>query len=183
MGLMDVLTGMNNGPRGGGSLGADGRGGMSPIIVAALGLLAYKAVKGIGAPQQPASQPPTAPARSSGSLGDILGSLGLGGARGSTGAGGLEGVLSGGLGDLVRQFQAAGRGDVANTWVSTGENKPIESQDLEKVLTPEQIDFLTQKTGMSRSELLNGLSEKLPQVVDRLTPQGRIPAPHELEQV
>ncbi len=56
-------------------------------------------------------------------------------------------------------------------------------QDLEKVLTPEQIDFLTQKTGMSRSELLNGLSEQLPQVVDRLTPQGRIPAPHELEQV
>jgi uncharacterized protein YidB (DUF937 family) len=120
MGLMDVLTGMNNGPRGGGSLGADGRGGMSPIIVAALGLLAYKAVKGIGAPQQPASQPPTAPARSSGSLGDILGSLGLGGARGSTGAGGLEGVLSGGLGDLVRQFQAAGRGDVANTLFPPG---------------------------------------------------------------
>lgn len=184
MGLMDVLTGMSNGPGGGlaGSLGGGGRGGMSPIVMAALGLLAYKAVKGMRAPQQPAGQPSAPPSRSSGSLGDILGSLGLGGAAAGSGAG-LGGILSGGLGDLVRQFQAAGHGDTANSWISAGENKPIAPQDLEKVLTPEQIDFLTQKTGMGRSELLNGLSQQLPQMVDRLTPQGRMPAPHEMEQV
>ena len=185
MGLMDVLTGMSNGPRGGlgGGFGGGGRSGMSPIVMAALGLLAYKAVKGMRASEQPtappaAMQPQTAPA--GGSLGSILGSLGLGGAA-SAGAG-LGGILSGGLGDLVRQFQAAGHGDTANSWVSSGENKPIAPQDLEKVLTPEQIDFLTQKTGMSRGELLNGLSQQLPQVVDQLTPHGRLPAPHEMDQ-
>jgi uncharacterized protein YidB (DUF937 family) len=92
-------------------------------------------------------------------------------------------VLSGGLGDLLRQFQDAGHGEAANSWVASGQNKSIAPRDLEKVLTPDQIDFLMQKTGMSRTELLNGLSQKLPQVVDGLTPQGRIPAPHELKQV
>jgi len=190
VGLMDVLTGMSNGPRGGfggglgGGFGGGGRNGMSPIVMAALGLLAYKAVKGMRASEQPtappaAMQPQNAPA--GGSLGSILGSLGLGGAA-SAGTG-LGGILSGGLGDLMRQFQAAGHGDTAHSWVSSGENKPIVPQDLEKVLTPVQIDFLTQKTGMSRGELLNGLSQQLPQVVDQLTPQGRIPTPHELEQV
>jgi uncharacterized protein YidB (DUF937 family) len=148
--------------------------------MAALGLLAYKAVKGMRAPQQPATQPSAAPAQTDGSLGGILGSLGLGGSAAPSGA--LGGILSGGIGDLVRQFQAAGHGQVANSWVASGQNKPIPSQELEKVLAPEQIDFLMQKTGMTRTELLNGLSQKLPEVVDRLTPQGRIPAPHELEQ-
>ncbi|HLG47750.1 MAG TPA: YidB family protein [Reyranella sp.] len=178
MGLMDVLAGMSNSP-GGGSSG--GHRGMSPLVMAALGLLAYKAVKGMGTQQQQPSAQPSATPPPSGSLGDILGSLGLG--SGAATGSGLGGILSSGLGDLVRQFQAAGHGDTANSWVASGENKPIAPKDLENVLTPEQIDFLMQKTGMTRTELLSGLSQKLPQVVDGLTPQGRIPAPHEIEQV
>jgi uncharacterized protein YidB (DUF937 family) len=179
VGLLDVLTGMSNGPRGGfgGGIGSRGRGGMSPILMAALGLLAYKAVKGMSSTQ---AAPASAGApRPGGGLGDILGSLGLGGAAAS-GSPGLGGVLSGGLGDLVRQFQNAGKGDVADSWVSTNQNRQLAPHDLEKVLTPDQIDFLTEKTGMSREELLAGLSEQLPHVVDTLTPQGRLPAPHEL---
>ncbi|MBY0324635.1 MAG: YidB family protein [Reyranella sp.] len=177
MGLMDVLTGMRNGP--GGGLGGGGVGGaMSPILMAALGLLAYKAVKGVGSQQAP---PTSAGASASGGgLGDILGSLGLGGAAArSTSGTGLVGILSGGLGDLVRQFQNAGKGEIAETWVGTGQNKQIAAQDLATVLTPDQIEFLTKKTGMKREELLAGLSNQLPEVVDALTPEGRIPAPHE----
>jgi uncharacterized protein YidB (DUF937 family) len=180
VGLLDVLNGMANGPRGGmarGGFGGGGRGGMSPILMAALGLLAYKAVKGMGS-QQAAPASAGAP-RPGGGIGDILGSLGLGGAAAS-GSPGLGGILSGGLGDLVRQFQNAGKGEVADSWVGTGQNKQIPPHDLAKVLTPEQIDFLTEKTGMSREELLAGLSEQLPEVVNTLTPQGRIPAPDEL---
>jgi uncharacterized protein YidB (DUF937 family) len=176
MGLLDVLTGMSNGPRG--AFGRDSRhGGMSPIVLAALGLLAYKAVKGMGDKQAP---PASAGApRPGGGLSDILGSLGLGGAAAS-GSPGLGGALSGGLGDLLRQFQGAGKGEVADSWIGTGQNKQIASHDLEKVLTPEQVDFLMEKTGMTREELLAGLSQQLPQVVDTLTPNGRIPAAAEL---
>ena len=57
----------------------------------------------------------------------------------------------------------------------------IAPQDLEKVLTPEQVEFLSEKSGMTREELLAGLSQQLPKVVDTLTPEGRIPAAHELD--
>jgi uncharacterized protein YidB (DUF937 family) len=183
MGLLDVFTGMANGPRGarGGFGGGMGRGGgMSPIVMAALGLLAYKAVKGMGnsSPQraQPDAIAPTAGA--SGGLGDMLRNLGLSGA--ATG-GGLGGILSGGLGDLVKQFQNAGKGEVADSWVGTGDNKTIPPADLSKVLTQEQIAFLTERTGLSREELLEGLSQQLPEVVDKMTPQGRLPSPQDID--
>lgn len=171
---MDVLTGMRNGPRGGASAG--GSSGMSPIMMAVMGLLAYKAVKSFtGSPAQPGS----APAASSGGLGDIFRN-GLGGA---VGAGGLGGMLSGGLGDLLKQFQGAGKGDVAKSWVSTGQNEEIEPEDLDEVLTPEQIKFLMARTGLSREQLMAGLAKELPGAVDELTPEGRVPTQEEMKRV
>ena len=102
------------------------------------------------------------------------------GAGSPLGAGGLGGLLAGGLGDLVRQFQGAGKGDVADLWVSTGQNKPIAPADLNNVLTNEQMEFLMARTGLSRQELLAGLSEQLPQAVNHLTPDGRLPTPEEV---
>jgi len=191
MGLMDILNGMQNGPRGATSRSG---GGMSPITMALLGLLAYKAVKSFGG----SSSAPTtsanpgsgagAPNQMASGLGldDILrgglgqGSGGLGGKLGGLGASGLGSVLSGGLGDLLDQFHGAGKGDAAKSWVGTEQNHPISPNDLSQVLTPEQIEFLTQRTGLSREELLSGLSEQLPDVVNRLTPDGRLPTADEM---
>jgi uncharacterized protein YidB (DUF937 family) len=186
MGLMDILNGMQNGPRG--AAGRAGGGGMSPVTMALLGLLAYKAVKSFSGssadPANPAAgraAPGTAPgAAEAGGLGGLLGGL-MGG--GGAGAGGLGGMLSGGLGDLVDQFNRAGKGDVAQSWVATGQNKPIPPHELSQVLTAEQIDFLTQRTGMSREDLLAGLSEQLPEVVNSLTPAGRVPTSDEMHRL
>jgi uncharacterized protein YidB (DUF937 family) len=175
MGLLDVLTGMRNGPRGGGRSG----GGMSPIAMALLGLLAYKAVKGFAAPQGAAKPAETS---SGGGLGEILNGLGMGNsplARG-LGASGLGGILSGGLGDLLKQFQGAGKGDVAESWVGTGPNRQVAPQELSAVLSEDQIAFLMEKTGLSREDLLKGLAEELPKAVDDLTPTGRLPSPGEI---
>jgi uncharacterized protein YidB (DUF937 family) len=180
MGLLDVFNGMQNGPRGNRGLGG---GGMSPITMALLGLLAYKAVKSF---RGDSAQPGTAPAGSGGGafggLGDVFKGLGAGNGM-AAGAGGLGGLLTGGLGDLLKQFQGAGKGDVAKSWVGTGQNEPITPTDLSKVMTAEQIDFLMARTGLSREELLAGLSEQLPKAVDHLTPEGRLPTPEEMNRV
>jgi uncharacterized protein YidB (DUF937 family) len=111
-----------------------------------------------------------------GGLGDILkgplGGLLAGGAAGS--------VLSGGLNDLLKQFQQAGQGDVANSWVGKGPNKPISSDDLAQALGADQINTLMSHTGLSREDLLAGLSQQLPEVVDHLTPDGRLPTEQEM---
>ncbi len=172
MGLLDILTGMQNGPRGGRSMG--GGGGMSPITMALLGLLAYKAVKGFSN-TTPRPAGPDGTATTGGGLGDLLKGGGLPG-----GLGGLGGLLSGGLGDLIKQFQGAGKADVADSWVSTGQNKTIAPADLGQILTQQQIDFLSTRTGLSKEELLTGLSQQLPAVVDKLTPEGRLPTAEEV---
>ena len=104
MGLLDVLNGMMQGPRGPSTPSAQSRGGMSPLTMAILSLLAWKAVRHLGGSQSaPAGAPPpsSTPHAMGGGLGDVLQS-GLGGLLGGGAAGS---VLSGGLGDLLRQLQ------------------------------------------------------------------------------
>lgn len=111
-----------------------------------------------------------------------LGGLGgiLGGILGGAGAAGLGGLLTGGLGDLLNQFQGAGQGDVASSWVGRGENRAISANALSQVLSPDQVDFLQQHSGLSREELMAGLSEQLPHLIDQLTPDGRMPTADEM---
>jgi uncharacterized protein YidB (DUF937 family) len=199
MGLMDVLNGMQQGPRGPSapSSGSSSGGGMSPMMMAMLGLLAYKAFKSFtGSPSAaPAGQPgqiPAAPGGSgglgglAGGLGDIFKGGGAGGGLGGLGgllAGGAAGsVLTGGLNDLLKQLQQSGQGDAAQSWVGHGPNKQISSDDLAKALGSDQISSLMSHTGLSREDLLAGLSQHLPEVVNQLTPDGRVPTEQELSQ-
>ena len=200
MGLLDVLNGMQQGPRGPSTPSPQSeRGGMSPMTMALLGLLAWKAFKHLTADQSgaapqpsptpvPKSAPKPIPTQadaggssasggaSSGGLEDMLkgglGGLLAGGAAGS--------VISGGLGDLLNQLQKSGQGDAANSWVGKGPNKQIAPGDLANALGADQIEHLSARSGLSRDELLSGLSQYLPQVVDHLTPDGRLPTGNEL---
>ena len=106
-----------------------------------------------------------------GPLGGILGGT-LGGAAGGT-------ILNGGLGDLLKQLQDSGQGDVAKSWVGTGPNKAISQHDLANALGSDTLDQLTGETGMSRDDLLGGLIQSLPRFVDQLTPNGRLPTNEE----
>lgn len=136
-----------------------------------------------------------------GGLGDILGDI-LGGGRsparmaaqgGNANSlddifpGGLGGLLAGGagggvLGDLLKQFDAAGQGAAARSWVARGENIPVTPRDIEQTFGSGIIDQLAARFDLPREQLLSGLSEAMPQVVDQLTPDGRLPTPEEISQ-
>jgi uncharacterized protein YidB (DUF937 family) len=188
MGLLDVLNGMQNGPRGPSTPSAQsGGGGMSPMTMAILALLAWKAVKHFGG-SQPGAAPTQAPPKLPGNVTASLPGGGAGGMsdilKGGLGgllAGGAAGsILSGGLGDLLNQFQQKGLGDQASSWVSNGPNKQIAPGDLANALGADQIQSLASQSGLSRDELLQGLSKFLPDVVNHLTPDGRLPDENEL---
>ena len=83
--------------------------------------------------------------------------------------------IIGGIRELVEQFTGAGKADKAQSWVSSGPNEPIAESELEQALGPDMIDRLTQQTGLNREELLMRLSRTLPDAVDQMTPDGRIP--------
>jgi uncharacterized protein YidB (DUF937 family) len=86
-----------------------------------------------------------------------------------------QGVLVGGLGGLVQRFQQSGHGDIINSWIGPGQNRAITPDQLHQALGPEAVNNLSQLTGAAPHDLVSELSRILPGVIDRLTPQGRMP--------
>jgi len=127
-----------------------------------------------------------------GLLDGILGGL-LGGAGGSiggtaTGAQAPNPLLqialqllqqNGGLQGVLGKFQQAGYGDQAQSWVGTGQNLPIDPGALSQIFGRGQLGEIAQQLGMSRDEAAGQLAQTLPNVVDRMTPNGEIPAGHD----
>jgi uncharacterized protein YidB (DUF937 family) len=81
----------------------------------------------------------------------------------------------GGLQGLISKFQQQGFGDTVNSWVSTGPNKPISPDEVHRALGPDLLQQLAAKSGLSVQELAQKLSTILPQAVDTMTPDGRVP--------
>ncbi|MBC7717186.1 MAG: DUF937 domain-containing protein [Pseudorhodobacter sp.] len=131
---------------------------------------------------------------SAGGIGGLLGSLfgGAGGAGGKGGsgqsallnivlgmvanqAGGNQGA-GGGLGDLLSKFQQSGLGDVAASWVGSGQNLPVTADQLNSVLGSDMLAQIANQLGVSHGDAADQLSQILPEVIDHLTPQGEAPA-------
>ena len=88
---------------------------------------------------------------------------------------GLIGSQSGGLEGFVQQLAGKGLGDIVNSWVSTGQNLPISIDQLKQGLGGSALSQLAAKTGIAPDQLTSQLTQLLPQIVDRLTPDGQIP--------
>jgi uncharacterized protein YidB (DUF937 family) len=160
-----------------------------PSMIALLGLAATAAYQnrdkisemlgGMGSQAAGAPNAADAPSSQGGllaSLGGLLGGAGLGGAGGA-GAGGaaIGSMLCGGLSDLVQHFQQNGHGAAAASWVGSGPNQAIGADQLAQALGPDTLNTLQQHTGLSRDDLLSRLSTQLPDMVNKFTPDGRLP--------
>lgn len=84
-------------------------------------------------------------------------------------------VQEGGLNDLLAKLNNAGLGDVVDSWLKPGENTPLAPDQLQNAAGNETIDNLASKAGVSSNELLEQLSQNLPGIVDKLTPDGKLP--------
>lgn len=145
-------------------------GGISPLTLALLGTLAYRTFKGkgrladiLGVNNANAPNPaPNLPGRP-GAGPDLL----------------SPGALISGLGNLLNRFRQNGHGAQAESWIAAGENKVIAPAELGEALGEERLAWLREQTGLSQADLLAGLSGTLPDAVDKLTPEGRIPTDEE----
>lgn len=182
MGLLENTIGAMIGRRmDGGDAGPSPSGGGSPyapLAGALLAMLAAKAATGgfgdLGGlfgggkpadPAQPSPQPVPSPAQIPPS------SAG----QDQVGAGGL---LTG-LGGLLNHFQQNGQGQIAQSWVQPGPNQPATPGQITQALGPDTIRELAQRLGIPEDQVAARLSQELPQVVDKLTPQGRLPTHQE----
>ena len=131
-------------------------------------------------------------------LGDLLGGMmggnagqgaGLPQSRGTSGLGGKGGALmllllplamqwvqrSGGIGGVMERFRNKGYSQQAASWMSTGANEDIEPQAVSEVMGTDELSRLSQQLGVSQEEVSSGMAQILPEMMDKLTPQGSVP--------
>ncbi len=134
------------------------------------------------------------------SLGDLIGGLAGGGsggaglddligklAGGNSGPGGLGGMLTsllpavggllegGGLQKVLAGLEQGGHGAETASWLSSGANRSISGADIEAALGHDQVEQLAGKLGVSADDAANAVAGALPEIVDRLSPDGHLP--------
>lgn len=163
MGLLDSVIGGvlgSQGQSGGGSSGT------SPMVKALMLLLAAKAAtsymhRGDGAPASTGSTPPAPPTSTSGSIDSGM----------------MAGLPS--LDSILGKFRSAGHEQKVDSWIGGGQNQPIHPHEIESTLGSETVGQLQTQTGLPKDQLLQQLSQYLPQIIDKLSPGGKLPGPTE----
>jgi len=89
---------------------------------------------------------------------------------------------TGGLQGLIQTFKEKGLGDAVSSWVSTGENQPVSGDQIQHALGGNFIQQIAQQLGSSKSEVSGGLANLLPEIIDKLTPNGSLPESNQLQQ-
>lgn len=134
-----------------------------PLVIAAGALILAKMLGGGKLQDAPAAAPASTPQ------------------PGATTAGATnDGGLLGGLGSLIDRFRNAGHADTVNSWVGTGPSKPISPGQLQQTLGNDTLSNLAQQAGISEQDLLAQLSQALPAIINKLTPNGRLPTQAEV---
>jgi uncharacterized protein YidB (DUF937 family) len=133
-----------------------------PLTIALMGLIASRAMSGGGLGGLLGGAAAPAPSKASAAPTSVPSGAGQGG-------------FAGGLGSLLEGFQQAGQGKVADSWVAAGPNQPISPEQLHQTLGPQTVNDLSRQTGLPPQVLMQHLSQILPTVIDKLTPDGRVP--------
>ncbi len=110
----------------------------------------------------------------SGLLGSLLGGSSSSGQQDSL-LNAVSGLVtgSGGIGGLLQKFSGHGLGDLVKGWISNGPNPPATAQNIEQVFGTDQLQQIAAQTGIDPSQISAHIAEILPQLVDKLTPQGQ----------
>ena len=105
-----------------------------------------------------------------GGLGNVFGQ------QAGLGAGGAGGFLGGALGPLVAAFKQNGQGAAADSWVGSGANQSVSTGQVKQAIGADTLAALARQTGLSETDILSRLSQRLPDAVDQYTPNGRLPS-------
>jgi uncharacterized protein YidB (DUF937 family) len=133
-----------------------------PLVIALLALLASRYLSG-GQKQAREPEAPRLPESMPGSTQEAS-----------------PGSVLDGLGGLIDQFQKKGLGDVIDSWVNRGTNKNVAPDQVSVALGGDVVDELSRRTGLSKDQVVSELARMLPNVVDKLTPDGRLPTRQEI---
>lgn len=100
----------------------------------------------------------------------------MGGGKGGDALSAIGELLGaqGGVGGLVKSFEAGGLGELASSWIGKGENLPISAEQIERVLSSSVVGDMAARLGVDPKTAADQIARVLPQVIDQLTPDGKV---------
>ena len=113
-------------------------------------------------------------------MGGVLSSL-LGGQMGAgsqqppLGQAQGTGMAGGGVAGILSAFEQAGLGHIAQSWVGNGPNQAVSPEQLQNVLGQDQVSNMANQAGMQPNDFLGQLAQHLPNAVNGMTPEGKLP--------
>src|SRR6516165_905492 len=118
-----------------------------------------------------------------GLLDDVLGMAGMGNAAQTQQHAGILNLLMsyitspqvGGISGLQQMFQQKGLGSLVSSWIGTGQNLPLSGDQLQNVLHGSALENIATQSGMNLGQVSSLVSQMLPHLVDKLTPNGQVP--------
>jgi uncharacterized protein YidB (DUF937 family) len=112
-----------------------------------------------------------------GLLDDAVGALGGKGGSGNQMMGALGGLVeqAGGVQGILSKLEASGLGDKVDSWIGTGANKSISADEVKQALGEDQVKQAAAKAGVSEDQAAGGIAEALPELIDRVSPDGKLP--------
>jgi uncharacterized protein YidB (DUF937 family) len=113
-----------------------------------------------------------------GLLDDALGAVGgRGGGSGNQVLGAVSGLLerAGGLEGVMSKLESSGLGDKVQSWIGTGDNTAISRGEVKQALGDDEVKTVAREAGVSEDEAADGLAGLLPEIVDRISPGGKLP--------
>ena len=110
----------------------------------------------------------------------IGGKPGQGGDTGQAGDGGLQSLTkllsaNGGVQGIMAKLTSSGLGQQVQSWVGTGENKPVSGAQVSQALDTDSLNKMAQETGSTPEKVSDDVAKVLPEVVDKATPDGQVP--------
>jgi uncharacterized protein YidB (DUF937 family) len=82
---------------------------------------------------------------------------------------------TGGLSGLAQTFKDKGLGDAISSWIGTGDNLPVSADQIKRILGADKIQQISENAGVSQEDASEGLAGLLPEIIDKLTPDGKVP--------
>jgi uncharacterized protein YidB (DUF937 family) len=87
----------------------------------------------------------------------------------------LNDQKSGGLSGLLDRFQQNGLGEQVSSWIGPGQNQPVSDEQIDETLGHDKVEQIAQQAGISHEQASGGIAELLPNLIDKLTPEGKVP--------
>ena len=86
------------------------------------------------------------------------------------------------LDGLMQKLRESGMEEQVSSWVAKGQNLPVVGEQIKKALGNEKVAEIARKLGVSNEQAADDLAQAVPDVVNKVTPDGEVPTQEQVEE-